>query len=181
MIKRKLIFIYLILSFLSIDYLFIGNRNVHALAQGLFESHTIINKFTVLIPAHWNAKTQSHTDDFFVFTNYEMEDKNTISTESIKTEVVFLTEPLDVIINNRLRAIKYSQESIIKKGDMIIDGKPAKRIWCQGEGIDFTHSISSYIAYDRDRTVIIHSYYHPQNPLAVDTIETVHWSFKHLQ
>ena len=109
-----------------------------------------------------------------------MENKNTISTGSIKTEVVFLTEPLDVILSNRLRAIKYSQEHIVKQGDTIIDGKPAKRIWCEGDGINFTHSISSYIAY-QDKTVIIHSYYHPHNPVAVDTIERVHWSFKHLK
>ncbi len=180
MIKRILICIYLILPFLSIEPLFINKQNVHALAEANFENHTIINKFTVLIPADWQARTQSHTDDFFIFTNYQMEDKKTISTESIKTEVVFLAEPLDVILGNRLRAIKYSQEHIVKQGDTIIDGKPAKRIWCEGDGINFTHSISSYIAY-HDKTVIIHSYYHPQNPVAVDTIERVHWSFKHLK
>lgn len=181
MTKKILIYIYIILSFLFIEYLFINKRNVYAKAGGDFESHTIINKFAVLIPADWYASTQYHTDDFFIFTNYAMEDKNDISTHSIKTEVVFITEPLDIVLENRLRAIKHSQENIVKQGDVIIDGKPAKRIWCQGEGINFTHSISSYISYHQDKTVVIHSYYYPQNPVAIDTIERVHWSFKNLK
>lgn len=169
------------LTVLSIEQIFINKHNVDVKAGDKFESHTIINKFTVLIPGDWYAKTQSNTDDFFIFTNYEMEDKSTISTISIKTEVVFIAEPLDIILENRLRSIKYSKEDIIKQGDIIIDGQPAKRIWCQGEGIDFTHTISSYISYNQDQTVVIHSYYYPQNPEAVDTIERVHWSFKNLQ
>lgn len=174
------IFIYITLTFLTIDHLFINKHNISALAETKFASHTIINKFAVLIPGDWNAKTQSNTDDFFIFTNYKMEDENGISIRSIKTEVLFIAEPLDIILENQLRAIENSPESIVKQGDISIDGKRAKRIWCRGKGIDFTHTISSFIAYNQNETVVIHSYYHPQNLNAVDTIERVHWSFKNL-
>ncbi|MDJ0635554.1 MAG: PsbP-related protein [Xenococcaceae cyanobacterium MO_188.B29] len=181
MTKKIFIFIYIFLTFLAIDYIFANQYNTDARAEINFESHTIINKFSILIPAKWNAKTQSSTDDFFILTNYEIDDNDYISTNSIKTEVIFLGEPVDVILDNHIRAIKNSKENIIKRGNIIIDGQSAIRVWYQGNGMDFPNSISSYIPYDNEQTVIIHSYYNPENPLAVDTIERVHWSFKNLK
>ena len=176
--KKILMFIYIILTFWASDRIFAKRYNTHAKTEINFESHTIINKFSILIPTDWNAKTQSHTDDFFILTNFEIEDEEPISTNSIKTEVIFIAEPLDIILENHLRAIKHSNENIIRQGDIIIDGKAAKRIWYQGNGNTFPNTISSYIPYNNNETVVIHSYYHPDNPLAVDTIERVHWSFK---
>ena len=170
--------IYIILTFLSIEHSFAKRENIYAKAEINFESHTIINKFSVLIPNGWKTKTQSDTDDFFVLTNFEMEDRNAISTQSIKTEVIFVAEPIDIILENHLRAIKHSKENIIKQGNILIDGKSAKRIWYQGNGMVFPNTISSYISYGDNTTVIIHSYYHPENTLAVETIERIHWSFK---
>ncbi|MGK7934533.1 MAG: PsbP-related protein [Xenococcaceae cyanobacterium] len=181
MTKKILIFIYIFLTFLAIDYILVNQYNTYAKAEINFESHTIINKFSVLIPATWHAKTQSSTDDFFVLTNYEMDDNDSISPNSIKTEVIFIGEPLDVILGNHVRAIKYSKENIIKQENIIIDGQSAIRVWYQGNGMGFPNTISSYIPYDRQQTVIIRSYYNPKNPLAVDTIERVHWSFKNLK
>ena len=179
--QKILIAICIILTFLAIEHIFAKRHNIYAKAEVNFESHTIINKFSVLIPTDWNAKTQSDTDDFFILTNYEMQDENIISTNSIKTEVIFIAEPLDIILENHLRAIKHSKEDIIRQGEILIDGKAAKRIWYQGDGITFPNTISSYIPYDNNETVVIHSYYHPENPLAVDTIERVHWSFKNFE
>ena len=179
--KKLLMLIYIILTFLSIEHNFAKRDNTQAKAEINFESHTIINKFSVLIPNGWKAKTQSDTNDFFVLTNFKTEDNNAISTQSIKTEVIFISEPIDIILENHLRAIKHSQEDIIKQGNIIIDGKSAKRIWSQGTGITFPNTISSYISYGDNNTVVIHSYYYPENSLAVETIERIHWSFKNFE
>lgn len=181
MYKKILMAIFLSLTFLTLSPIFTKNDNIYAKAELEFESHTIINKFSVLIPPNWNAKTQSNTDDFFILTNYELENEKTISTHSIKTEVIFIAEPLDVILENHFRAIKRSPEAIVRRGDTVIDGQSAKRVWYQGDGMNFPNTISSYISYDDYQTVVIHSYYHPENPIAVDTIEKIHWSFENLE
>ena len=176
--KKILMFIYIILIFVAIEHIFYKRYNAYANVETNFESHTITNKFSILIPTDWNAKTQSHTDDFFILTNFEIENEDTLSTHSIKTEVIYIAEPLNVILENHLRAIKHSQENIVRQGNITIDGQAAQRIWYQGNGMTLPNTISSYIPYDNGQTVIIHSYYHPENSLAVDTIERVHWSFK---
>ena len=179
--QRILMLVYIILTFLALEHSFTKRHNMYVKAEVDFESHTIINKFSISIPTDWNAKTQSDTDDFFILTNYEIENEKAISTNSIKTEVIFITEPIDIILDNHLRAIEHSQENIIRRGKIVIDGKSARRIWYQGNGITFPNTISSYIPYDSNKTVVIHSYYHPENTLAIDTIERIHWSFKNFE
>ncbi len=135
--QRILMLVYIILTFLAIEHNFAKRDNIYAKEEANFESHTIINKFSILIPTDWNAKTQSDTDDFFILTNYEMEDKKSISTNSIKTEVIFIAEPIDIILENHFRAIEHSQEDVIKRGKIVIDGKSARRIWYQGKVMPF--------------------------------------------
>ena len=179
--KKFLIVVCVCLSFWAIEHLFDNKFNTYATAEINLESHTVNNKFSVLIPPNWNIETQSSTDDFFILTNYETDDRQSISTQSIKTEVIFIEEPLDIILENHFRAIKKSTENIIKQGELTIDGQLAKRIWYQGDGLTLPNTISSYISYSHDQTVVIHSYYDPENPLAVDTIERIHWSFKNIE
>ena len=179
--KKSLTVICICFTFLAISYLFENKFCTYAQTEVSFERHIILDIFSVMIPPNWTITVKSRNNDFFVLSNYEMENKESIDIQSIKTEFVFVCEPLNIILENQLRAIKQSEEDIIKQGDLIIDGHSAKRVWYQGNGLTFPNTISSYIPYGNAKTVVIHSYYNPANTLAVDTIEKIHWSFQNLE
>ena len=157
-------------------------NNSHAQTNSSLIDYTVSNKFSLLIPPEWVPEGKLNSDStYFSFTNYRHDLRGAVPSDAIKTEVSFIEKKLDVVLQTRFQQANQYRESITKRGDLTIDGQPAVRVWYQGGGWNYANEISSYIPYAANQTVVISSYYNDDNSDAVDTIQRIHWSFRHLK
>ncbi len=182
----KILFIFVSPLILSYFVLF-GNlsykNNSQAQTNSSLIDYTVPNKFSLLIPPEWVPEGKLNSDStYFSFTNYKHDLRGeTVPSDAIKTEVSFIEKKLDVVLQTRFQQANQYHESITKRGDLTIDGQPAVRVWYEGGGWNYPNEISSYIPYAANQTVVISSYYNGDNSDAVDTIQRIHWSFRHLK
>jgi hypothetical protein len=173
----------LVISVLILPSLFNAPLLSQASSESQLISYTIPKKFSLLLPTDLVPQNKIANDvNYFSFTNYQQElpPGELAPREAIETEITFNQKNIDVILQTRYQQATQYQEVVTKEGELKIDGQKAIRVWYEGGDWNFPNEISSYIPYNDQQTVVISSYYSPDNPNAVDIIERIHWSFRRL-
>jgi hypothetical protein len=145
-----------------------------SLEPELFETFTLPNHYSVLMPRGWFAagdETTGHT----VITSYAP--ATDIADTDIKTEMTLVDETPETYVDRELDNLIQSGYTIDRFGIASIQGNDAFRIWIVETLGDFKYQVITFVGYDQGVTAKLVSYYSDNSRDTVETVLALHRSF----